>query len=372
MKKLILSALFLPLLICSTFAQMSLSKVSEFKIDLLYPVEILDYYPAQKQYLGYINEGSKGNKIALFSENGKVLVSEKLQGEGPNQIVESINQIAFAEDGTIWVHSSQNLYKYDQNLKKVNKIAFRSKYNVTLYSPKKLNYFYENGVKGDNSFISQPSGYSTFFGFTEFLKENLIEVFNPKNEKTYNLAPVSDRSNFSKLDPSIESIYAPIYSLDKSRGKLYLTTTLDDEISIINLRSKKKTEAFKIRHENFPVLKSSRISLNNIASKGPINLGAKNDNIYVLSDGTVLLEYIRAISPEVYEQKIAENRNYHHFGDPSYRRLIMIRNGKQVGEDIQLPYGKIAMLLPDDTLLIKLLNPDEEEDFTRYGIFRLK
>jgi hypothetical protein len=45
----------------------------------------------------------------LFSENGKVLVSEKLQGEGPNQIVESINQIAFAEDGTIWVHSSQNL-----------------------------------------------------------------------------------------------------------------------------------------------------------------------------------------------------------------------------------------------------------------------
>ena len=365
-------ALALFLFFSSTFAQVSLSKVSEFKIDLLYPVEIIDYHPAKKQYLGYINQGSKGNKIALFSENGKVLVSEKLQGEGPNQIVESINQIVFAEDGTIWIHSSQNLYQYDQNLKKVNKIAFRSKYNVTLYSPKKLTYFYENGIKGDYSFISQPSGYSTFFGFTDFLKENLIEVFNPKNEKTYNLAPVSGRSNFSKLDPSIESIYAPVYSLDKSRGKLYLTTTLDDEISIIDLKSKKKTEALKIRHENFPVLKSSSISLNNIASKGPINLGAKNDNIYVLSDGTVLLEYIRAISPGVYEQKIAENQNYNHFGDPSYRRLILIRNGKQVGEDIQLPYGEIAMLLPDDTLLIKLLNPDEEEDFTRYGIFELQ
>ena len=372
MKNFIPIALALFLCFSSSFAQTTFSKIAEFKIDLLNPVKILDYYPAKKQYLGYINEGSKGNKIALFSENGKVLVSEKLQGEGPNQIVESINQIAFAEDGTIWVHSSHNLYRYDQNLKKTKKIPFRSKYTVSLYSPKKLTYFYENGVKGDNSFISQPSGYSTFFGFTDFLKENLIEIFNPKNEKTYNFAPVSGRSNFSKLDPSIQSIYAPVYSLDKSWGKLYLTTTLDDEISIIDLRSKKKTEAFKIRHENFPVLKFSKISLNNIASKGQINLGAKNDNIYVLSDGTVLLEYIRAISPEVYERKIAENRNYHHFGDPSYRRLILIRNGKQVREDIQLPYGEIAMLLPDDTLLIKLLNPEEEEDFTRYGIFRLK
>jgi hypothetical protein len=308
----------------------------------------------------------------LFSENGKVLVSEKLQGEGPNQIVESINQIAFAEDGTIWVHSSQNLYKYDQNLKKVNKIAFRSKYNVTLYSPKKLTYFYENGVKGDNSFISQPSGYSTFFGFTDFLKENLIEVFNPKNEKTYNFAPVSGRSNFSKLDPSIESIYAPVYSLDKGRGKLYLTTTLDDEISIFDLRTKKKTESFKISHESFPVLESSKISLKNITSSGPINLGAKNDNIYILSDGTVLVEYIKAISPENYEQKLTANHNYHHFGDPSYHRIILIRNGKQIGGDISFPYGEISLLFPDDTLLIKLINPDEEEDFTRYGIFELK
>jgi hypothetical protein len=227
-------------------------------------------------------------------------------------------------------------------------------------------------VKGDNSFISQPSGYSTFFGFTDFLKENLIEVFNPKNEKTYNFAPVSGRSNFSKLDPSIESIYAPVYSLDKGRGKLYLTTTLDDEISIFDLRTKKKTESFKISHESFPVLESSKISLKNITSSGPINLGAKNDNIYILSDGTVLVEYIKAISPENYEQKLTANHNYHHFGDPSYHRIILIRNGKQIGGDISFPFGEISLLFPDDTLLIKLINPDEEEDFTRYGIFELK
>ncbi|MDF2158830.1 hypothetical protein [Algoriphagus sp. CAU 1675] len=353
-------------------AQTTFSKIAEFKIDLLYPVEILDYNPFKKQYLGYINQGSKGNKITLFSESGKVLVSEILQGEGPNEIVEPINQIAFSEEGNIWIHSSQNLYLYDQNLKKIKKIPFNSKYTITRYTPKKLNFFNGEGVNGDYSFISQPSGYSTFFGFTDFLKENLLEVFNPKNEKTYNLAPVSDRSNFSKLDPSIESIYAPVYSLDKSRGKLYLTTTLDDEISIVDLKYKQVTGSIKVSHGDFSVLKSSKISLSNIPSKGPITLGAKNRNIYILSDGTVILEYIKAIPPGIYEQKLADDRSYHHFGDPSYRRVILIRGGRQIGGDVEIPYGEISMLMPDDTFLIKLLNPEEEEDFTRYGIFQLK
>ncbi|MFC3416893.1 hypothetical protein [Algoriphagus hitonicola] len=353
-------------------AQTTFSKIAEFKIDLLNPIQLIDYYPAKELFLGYISQGSKGNKITLFSKTGKVLVSEFLQGEGPNQIVESINQIGFSEEGTIWIHSSQNLYVYDQNLRKLKKMPFNSQYNVTLYSPKKLNFFYEAGVKGDYSFISQPSGHSTFFGFSDFLKENLIEIFNPKSNSLYKMAPVSERSNFSKLDPSIESIYSPVYSLDKSRRKLYLTTTLDDEISIIDLKSQDVPRSIKVDHGDFSVLKSSKISLSNIPSTGPITLGAKNKNIYVLSDGSIVLEYIKAISPGVYEQKLAEDKNYHHYGDPNYHRLIFIEGGRQIGGDIEIPYGEISMLLPDDTFLIKLLNPAEEEDFTRYGIFELR
>ncbi|MHA7131768.1 hypothetical protein [Algoriphagus namhaensis] len=91
-----------------------------------------------------------------------------------------------------------------------------------------------------------------------------------------------------------------------------------------------------------------------------------------MSDGRIVLEYIKEILPGIYRQKIKENKNYHHFGDPSYRSLIVLKGGKQIPDDIELPHGEISMLLPNDTFLIKLLNPFEEEDFTRFGLFQLK
>ncbi|MHA7131769.1 hypothetical protein [Algoriphagus namhaensis] len=123
-------------------------------------------------------------------------------------------------------------------MEKLKKLALVSPFVVTLYSPKRLNYFYERGVKEDISLITQPSGFSTFFGFKNFLTEDLLQIYNIKSQKFYGLAPVSERSNFPKLDSSVEYIYAPVLALDKDKGLLYLTTTLDDAISVIDLNSK--------------------------------------------------------------------------------------------------------------------------------------
>ena len=50
----------------NSIAQYALEKVDEFKINSLYTVAIVDYYPQDKLYLGYIN-ASEGTRIVLIT-----------------------------------------------------------------------------------------------------------------------------------------------------------------------------------------------------------------------------------------------------------------------------------------------------------------
>ena len=89
-------------------------------------------------------------------------------------------------------------------------------------------------------------------------------------------------------------------------------------------------------------------------------------------EGMAGVDYIREIPYGTYESKKADDPTYHHFQDPAYHRLILFDGTKQVSGDIPLPTnGKVTMTLPGNRLLIQLINPDVEEDFIRYGVFKI-
>lgn len=52
MRKILVTPIVLFLFLSSTFGQVSLRKVSEFKIDSFYEIGILDYYEKDQVYLG--------------------------------------------------------------------------------------------------------------------------------------------------------------------------------------------------------------------------------------------------------------------------------------------------------------------------------
>ena len=61
-----------------TFAQFKLKKVEEFTINTLSDLDILDYFPSQNIYLGYI-KSSKGNDIALVNAEGGIIIKKNFQ-----------------------------------------------------------------------------------------------------------------------------------------------------------------------------------------------------------------------------------------------------------------------------------------------------
>lgn len=65
-----------------TFSQFKLTKVEEFKIESLSEIDLLDYYPSGKLFLGF-KKTSKENDIVLIDSKGEILVVKDLLGDSP-------------------------------------------------------------------------------------------------------------------------------------------------------------------------------------------------------------------------------------------------------------------------------------------------
>ena len=109
-----LSATFLSL---TLYAQeYDLRKVSDLNIDSFSNAGIRDYDPKSDTYLGFIDKRSEGIEIAIFDSKGKILISKKRQGEGPEDYLMSALTMGFSRDGNVWVQTSIELLKYDLEL----------------------------------------------------------------------------------------------------------------------------------------------------------------------------------------------------------------------------------------------------------------
>lgn len=355
------------------FPQYKFEKVKEFKIPSLSQVELIDYYPQKGLYLGYINKLSKGLEIALINEEGKIIISKNLKGEGPEQYVSSLNSLGFSIDGDIWALTTHQLLRYDQNLKLKERIRYNPNRQIFINGKANpFNFFYKNNDRSALFFIVNPTGTSKYLGMSDFKNTKLIEIFNNKNNVSYEIAPVSERPQYEKLDKSVGDMYFPIYTLDQgSSPKLYMTTSLDNEITVIDLTTNKVISKIKINHGEFKVLDAGTIATKNLSSYENITLASLNHKIFKLDGGFIALEYIREIPYGTYERKISDDPEYHHFKDPDYHRLILFDQTRQLTRDLSIPYGSIKMSLPNNQLLVKIENPESEEDFVKYGIYKL-
>ena len=366
-----LSMYFLP---NDSFSQYQLEKVEEFIINSLLPVVIVDYDPESKLYLGYISN-SKGTRIVLIDEDGDFVINKVLVGEGPNQSSAPFNAMAFTDDGDIWLQTAFQLFLYDQKLNIQKKIRYQSGRKVHIYGRMEFfPYFYQNESASSFSLITNLTNTNSFHPDPDVVNPTtLIEINFVEKDELSRLAPVSDRAMYKVFDKSLfADLYSIIYTIDRKKRKLYLTTKIDNEITVYDLVSRKLESRIKINHGEFKMLEKSVISLSDIPSHEMNSLAPKNNKLFFLDEGMIVLDYIREIPYGTYESKKADDPTYHHFEDPAYHRLILFEGTKQISGDIPLPTnGKVTMALPGNRLLIQLINPDVEEDFIRYGIYKV-
>jgi len=355
------------------FTQYSFEKKAAFKINSFFPVEIIDFYPEKKLYLGYF-KSPEGLKITIVNDNGEMMAQKILVGQGPNQVSTAANCMAFSKDGDIWVQSPFEIVLYDQKLNVKARSKYQSGTNTQIFGRMEVfNYFYPQMNSLQFSFLTIPTGTSRYLGGKDFRSSHLIEIYEPQNERLYEIAPVSEREISDKLDKSIGAMYFPVFALDDKTNKLYLTTSFDKEITVYDLSTGLLKSRIEISHEKFKSLDNNPISTASLPSfKNRINLAGKNHRILLLERGLILLEYIREISPAAYENNLAGAPQYHHFRDPAYHQLIVFDESQQLTEDLSLPVnGKLMISLPGNRLLIQIENPDVEEDFIRYEIYQI-
>lgn len=355
-----------------TFAQFKLNKVEEFNINTLSDLNILDYFPSKKIYLGFI-KSSKGNDIVLVNAKGKIIVNKNLVGEGPNQSLSHINCMAFSKDGNILLQSATHVLLYDQELVLKERFSYPSSLGIQIRGSKEyFSYFYQDGLESKFSFITNPSNTNSFSNNNE-LDKNLIEIYTPGIDKLFKIAPAADRKMYKRFSSSlISSLYFIKYRIDNSNKRLYLTTRIDDEITVYNLKTHMLLSKLKVNHGEFNILGVNSISLQDLPSIDGISLGAKNHQLFLLDDGQIILDYVKEIPYGIYEQKKAVDPYYHHYNDPSFHRLILFDQKKQLSGDIPMPKnGHLMISLPGNRLLFQIKDPEVEEDFIRYEIYQI-
>lgn len=353
------------------FAQYQLQKTYEFKINSLNSVEIVDYDPINKHYLGYEIE-SKGFIVLLLDNNGNVLHKKNLMGQGPGQFNSAMNFLGFSDQQDIWIITPNQLITYDRNfifkrvIKYVNNNAF-----FTSRMTEAPVFFHNNKGKNELVFATYPSQTARFMSAKSLEKQYLIELYDTQEKKTFNLAPFKQRPIYKYFDNTINTMYKPIFTQDKKSNRLFVTATLDNEITVIDLLSRKTISNIKIIHGDYGCFKKFPVSDKTLPSYEQYTLASENLNILYLDGGFIVLDYVREIPYGTFEKKKKEDQFYHHFNDPDYHRIIIFDEEKQLSKDLQIPYGQVKIAMPNNSILIKLINPDEEEDFVRYGVYQV-
>ncbi|MFD2036242.1 hypothetical protein ACFSKL_15670 [Belliella marina] len=354
------------------FGSYYLEKEKEFLIHSLSSVDLIDYYPEDRLYLGSTITHS-GKEICLVDESGRIILSRNMKGEGPEQYISNLSCLAFSEKGNIWAMTNRHILQYDQNLNILVKFTYESSLMFNIYTPAiKFSYIHKDTNQFEITFPTNPSGSSRHqVGKSQYYNTGkLLELYDQKKGYSNEIAPVSNRRITEDFLSITKSFYAPIYFTDAKSAKLFLTGTFDNKITIYDLKSNTVVGNLDIYHgDPNAILPPTLISPQKLPSTSENwLLTPKNHKLYKLDNGLIALEYIVGVSINPNPKNVVAEILQDFF----HSKLILFDQNKQISHDLTIPENGVIMTsLPGNRLLFKEVNPEREEDFSRYIIFKI-
>ena len=356
------------------FGSYYLEKEKEFLIHSLASVELLDYYPPDGVFLGYTITPT-GNEITLVNEEGEILLSRNMQGEGPEQYPSNLSSLAFSETGEIFAMTSVHVLRYDQNLKLLERFFYEPKFMITLYSLlKKFSFFRKDTNRKGITFTIVPSGVSRYYASgsgSDYKAAKLLELYNQGDGSFKEIVPISERRITEEFYRIAGGSYAPVYVLDAENAKLILTSTFDSEITVYDLNADSVAGSLDIYHGDPNAVEPPKpVGSHTLSSTAEDWLiSPMNKSIHQLDNGMVVLEYLvgTLINPNPRKGLLNEIHP-----DIYRNRLILFDQSRQLSRDLSIPVKGVVMTsLPGNRLLVKAVNTDKEEDFIRYIVYKV-
>lgn len=372
---------FIALFISAIFMSLSLSaqeytfkKVREIRVESLAKVGIRDYDPKRDIYAGYIDKGSMGVELAIFDSGGKILTSKKRQGEGPEDYVISALAMGFSSDGNLWVQTSMELLKYDLEFNLIQRKKFEPKGIMHIYTGPRAK-FIPLTKANEPSFVLNISN-SFHLTTNEIIpsKIYLLNYFDADHGIINSVIPLSSRNGFKGIEfEKFKGYVNPIFTTDSKKNELYFTTSLDNEITVYNPINWHVIKRIPIQHESFQPLDDIPIresNLPSVPSMGRPGLFEMNRDLLVFESDLIGVVYVKGESEAQYESRKSKGEPGR-LDDPEFQRIILFKNGVQLPGELTIPSGLIQMTLPNNRVLVKVVNEEEELDYYPFEIWEL-
>ncbi|WP_425639794.1 hypothetical protein ACPUEN_08805 [Algoriphagus yeomjeoni] len=346
-------------------------KVREIRVESLAEVGIRDYDPKRDIFVGFIDKRSEGIELAIFDANGKILASQKRQGEGPEDYRSSALAMGFSPDGNVFVQTSIELMKYDLDFNKFSKILYEPKVTTVVYAGPRSKFV--PLTRGEDvSFIVNGTNINNIvFNDVPPSKIDMLDYFNSASKKVQSTIPLSSRKVFEGIEDEVFPVRInPIFTIDAQNSNLYFTTTIDNEITVYNPINWNVIQRIPVKQEFFNALDDIPLRESNLAISGGTPRYSMNDMILKFDSDLVGLVYLKEISEGTLELMKSQVKPYRMY-NPEFHRIILFKDGIQLPGELTIPSGLIQMTLPNNRVLVKVVNEEEELDYIPFEIWEL-
>lgn len=349
----------------------TVQKVSDLNIDSFANAGIRDYDPKSDTYLGFIDKRSEGIELAIFDSKGKILISKKRQGEGPQDYLMSALTMGFSPDGNIWVQTPMELMEYDLDLNLIERIRFEPKLFVHIYT-EPWSKFIPLNRSSQASFIVNGSNISNM-SVEESIPSKIFMIgyYDAMKKSIQSVLPLSSRKVFAGIEGEDFPVTVnPVFTIDSQNSNLYFTTSFDNEITVYNPINWNVIQRIPVKHEFFKALDDIPLRESNLARGKRIPIYSQNSQILNFGSGLLGLVYVKEIS-EAESQLIISQDKPHRSNNPELHRIILFKSGVQLIGELLIPSGIIQMTLPNNRVLVKVINEEVELDYYAFEIWEL-
>ncbi|MEB2775958.1 hypothetical protein SYJ56_11615 [Algoriphagus sp. D3-2-R+10] len=367
------------LALSTTFLSLTLSaqeytfkKVREFRVESLAEVGIRDYDPKRNVFVGFIDKRSEGIELAVFDANGKIVTSQKRQGEEPEDYQSPALSMGFSPEGEVFVQTSLELVKYDLEFNRISKVKYEPKVTTFVLNSGPRSKFVPLNRGTEVSFIVNGSNINNIvFNDVPPRKIEMIDYYDAASRTIKSEIALSSRKVFEGIEDKVFPVRInPIFTIDSQNSNLYFTTSVDNEITVYNPINWNVIQRIPVKHEFFKALNDIPLRESNLAFSGGMPRYSTNEKILKFDLDLLGLVYLKEISEATLELMKSQVMPYR-MNNPEFQRIILFKNGVQLPGELTIPSGPIQMTLPNNRVLVKVVNEEEELDYYAFEIWEL-
>ncbi len=359
----------------TSISEYSITKIDSFEVNNLTRVFIRDYSAELDRYFGY---AMVEDDLLEISGEGEIIRRTHKKGDGPG-LYGNWNPIgiSFGPEQERIVELPFQILSYDSTYSVIHSQRIQSPLPIRTFGPMGRTEYFQNS---DSTFyLVGPSNYlsSHYLIQNEEGRDTLKNFYkiHIQSGDMKSIIPYRESSPYRQTDNIYQELMTKSFLVDHEKQELLILHALSKEIEVYNLPALDFSRSIPITHSEF--VEYSPVPLGTMGNDDRIKplrfMAGRNQNLIKVDSDTYLIKYFSGVSEAEYETRIANDATYLPSSDPEEQAILIIKNGKQVSQELSGIAGSILFGLGDGKFLVQEPeNQEVEEEKTRFSIYQIK